>query len=155
MMGPGQPLYLVLYAVLIFFFTFFYSQATFNPMDVAKNMQQNGGFIPGIRAGKPTSDHLHKILVRITLFGALFLAVVATVPTALSAVAGVATAEKLGFPAHSICIEKPVVSEVKNADGSKGQAIIGGGARFRGRAAEKLIEGLPRRDKSEFNRMSR
>ena len=59
-------------------------------------------------------------------------------------------AENLGFPAHSICIEKPVVTEVKNADGSKGQAIIGGGARFRGRAAEKLIEGLPRRDKSEF-----
>ena len=59
-------------------------------------------------------------------------------------------AEELGFPAHSICIEKPVVTEVKNADGTKGQAIIGGGARFRGRAADKLIEDLPRRDKSEF-----
>lgn len=76
-MGADKPLYLVVFALLIFFFTFFYSQATFNPPDVAKNMQQNGGFIPGIRAGKPTSDYLQKILVRITLFGALFLALVA------------------------------------------------------------------------------
>jgi preprotein translocase subunit SecY len=87
-MGSGQPLYLVLFALLIFFFTFFYSQVTFNPMDVSKNLQQNGGFIPGIRAGKPTSDYLHKILVRVTLFGAIFLALVATVPTGISAIAG-------------------------------------------------------------------
>ncbi len=87
-MGADKPLYLVLFALLIFFFTFFYSQATFNPPDVAKNLQQNGGFIPGIRAGKPTSDYLTKILTRVTLFGALFLAVVATIPTGLSALAG-------------------------------------------------------------------
>ena len=99
-MGPGKPLYLVLYALLIFFFTFFYSQVTFNPIDVAKNMQGNGGFIPGIRAGKPTSDYLQKILVRITLFGALFLAIVATVPTWISALAGFTTA----FGATSLLI---------------------------------------------------
>ncbi|MBT3319187.1 MAG: preprotein translocase subunit SecY [Clostridia bacterium] len=87
-MGPDKILYLAVFALLIFFFTFFYSQATFNPPDVAKNMQQNGGFIPGIRAGKPTSDYLAKILVRITLFGALFLALVATIPTGLAAIAG-------------------------------------------------------------------
>lgn len=87
-MGAGQPLYLVLFAILIFFFTFFYSQVTFNPVDVSKNIQQNGGFIPGIRAGKPTSDYLQKILVRVTLFGAIFLALVATVPTAIAAVSG-------------------------------------------------------------------
>ncbi len=87
-MGSDKPLYLVLFALLIFFFTFFYSQVTFNPMDVSKNLQQNGGFIPGIRAGKPTSDYLHKILVRVTLFGAIFLALVATVPTGISAIAG-------------------------------------------------------------------
>ena len=87
-MGPAQPLYLILYALLIFFFTFFYSQVTFNPVDVSKNLQQNGGFIPGIRAGKPTSDHLQKILVRVTLFGAIFLALVATVPTVFVAIAG-------------------------------------------------------------------
>lgn len=87
-MGSSKPLYLVLFALLIFFFTFFYSQVTFNPVDVSKNLQQNGGFIPGIRAGKPTSDHLQKILVRVTLFGAIFLALVATVPTLFAAVAG-------------------------------------------------------------------
>ena len=87
-MGPSKPLYLGVFALLIFFFTFFYSQATFNPPDVAKNLQQNGGFIPGIRAGKPTSDYLTKILTRVTLFGALFLAIVATIPTGLSALAG-------------------------------------------------------------------
>ncbi len=87
-MGTDKPLYLILYALLIFFFTFFYSQVTFNPVDVSKNLQQNGGFIPGIRAGKPTSDYLQKILVRVTLFGAIFLAIVATVPTAFTAIAG-------------------------------------------------------------------
>ena len=87
-MGDGKPVYLVVYALLIFFFTFFYSQVTFNTVDVAKNIQQNGGFIPGIRAGKPTSDYLQKILMRITLFGAIFLALVATVPTVFTAFVG-------------------------------------------------------------------
>ena len=99
-MGSGKPLYLIVYALLIFFFTFFYSQVTFNTVDVAKNIQQNGGFIPGIRAGKPTSDYLQKILVRVTLFGAIFLALVATVPTAISAIAGFASA----FGATSLLI---------------------------------------------------
>lgn len=99
-MGAGQPLYLALFALLIFFFTFFYSQATFNPVEVSKNLQQNGGFIPGIRAGKPTSDYLHKILVRVTLFGAIFLALVATVPTGIGAAAGLDNA----FAATSLLI---------------------------------------------------
>ena len=99
-MGPSSPLYLVLYALLIFFFTFFYAQATFNPMDVSKNLQQNGGFIPGIRAGKPTSDYLQKILVRVTLFGAIFLALVATVPTMIATFSGFSSA----FGATSLLI---------------------------------------------------
>ncbi len=77
----GTLLYGAIYALLIIFFTFFYTQVSFNPIDVSKNMQQYGGFIPGIRPGKPTSDYLKKILNRITLFGAIFLAVIATVPT--------------------------------------------------------------------------
>jgi preprotein translocase subunit SecY len=77
----GTLLYGVVYALLIIFFTFFYTQVSFNPIDVSKNMQQYGGFIPGIRPGKPTSDYLRKILNRITLFGSLFLAIIATVPT--------------------------------------------------------------------------
>jgi preprotein translocase subunit SecY len=87
-MGDGKPVYLVVYALLIFFFTFFYSQVTFNSVDVAKNIQQNGGFIPGIRAGKPTSDYLQKILMRVTLFGAVFLALVATVPSVFTSMVG-------------------------------------------------------------------
>jgi len=77
----GGWLYTVLVAVLIFFFSYFYAQATFNPADVSRQIQQNGGFIPGIRAGQPTAEYLTKISRRITFFGALFLAVVALVPT--------------------------------------------------------------------------
>ncbi len=106
-MGTQQPLYLIIYALLIFFFTFFYSQVTFNTPDVAKNIQQNGGFIPGIRAGKPTSDYLQKILLRVTLFGAVFLALVATVPTALAAV----LKYNLGFGATSLLIMVSVALE--------------------------------------------
>ncbi|MEG2189315.1 MAG: SecY family transport protein, partial [Christensenella sp.] len=79
--GAGTILYGIVYALLILFFSYFYSQIAFNPVDVSKNLQQNGGFIPGIRPGKPTSDYLAKILSRITLFGAIFLAIVAAVPT--------------------------------------------------------------------------
>lgn len=78
--GAGTPLYNIIYGLLILFFTYFYSQIAFNPVEVSKNMQQNGGFIPGIRPGKPTSDYLQRILVRITFFGALFLAALAVVP---------------------------------------------------------------------------
>jgi preprotein translocase subunit SecY len=90
-MSAGTWVYAIIYAVLIFFFTFFYTQISFNPVDVSKNIQQNGGFILGIRPGKPTSDYLAKILSRVTLFGAIFLALIAAVPTlmkSLSAVAG-------------------------------------------------------------------
>jgi preprotein translocase subunit SecY len=106
-MGPDKPLYLILYALLIFFFTFFYAQVAFNPVDVAKNLQQNGGFIPGIRAGKPTSDYLQKILVRVTLFGAIFLALVATVPTGIAAISGFQSA----FGATSLLIMVSVALE--------------------------------------------
>ncbi len=86
----GTILYGVVYALLILFFSYFYSQIAFNPVDVSKNLQQNGGFIPGIRPGKPTSDYLAKILSRITLFGAIFLAVVAAVPSLFTQFTGVA-----------------------------------------------------------------
>lgn len=80
-MGSGTWVYYVLLAVFILFFSYFYAQIQFNPEDVSKNIQQYGGFIPGIRAGKPTSDFLKKISNRITLFGAIFLMVIALVPT--------------------------------------------------------------------------
>ena len=80
-MGSGTAVYYVLLALFILFFSYFYAQIQFNPEDVSKNIQQYGGFIPGIRAGKPTSDFLRKISNRITLFGALFLMIIALVPT--------------------------------------------------------------------------
>lgn len=87
-MGTGSWIYWVIYALLILFFTYFYSQIAFNPIDVSKNMQQYGGFIPGIRPGKPTSDYLQKILSKITVFGAIFLAVIAVIPSLFSNLSG-------------------------------------------------------------------
>ena len=84
---PGVWVYGVLNVVLIIFFTYFYTQATFNPVEVADNMKANGGFIPGIRPGKATEEYLQKVMSRITIVGAIFLAVIATLPTVLSVIA--------------------------------------------------------------------
>lgn len=72
--------YAIIYALLIIFFTFFYTQISFNPIEVANNLRQYGGFVQGIRPGKPTSDYLMRISNRITLVGSLFLAAVAVIP---------------------------------------------------------------------------
>jgi preprotein translocase subunit SecY len=77
--------YNILYVALIIFFAYFYTQVTFNTADIAKNMKQNGGFIPGIRPGKPTAEYLERTLSRITLAGAIFLAVIAVLPNLLLA----------------------------------------------------------------------
>lgn len=79
--GSGTWVYVIILCVLIFVFSFFYQAIQFNPDDVAKSIQQNGGFIQGIRPGKPTSDYLKKISNRITLFGAIYLALVAFIPS--------------------------------------------------------------------------
>jgi preprotein translocase subunit SecY len=79
--NPGVWIYNILYAILIVFFTYFYTAVTFNPVEVANNMKKNGGFIPGIRPGRPTSEYLSRTLNRITLAGALFLAVIAVMPS--------------------------------------------------------------------------
>ena len=70
----------VIYLLLIIGFTYFYTYATFNPAEVANNIKQNGGFIPGIRAGKPTADYLSSVLSKVTLFGGIFLAAIAIIP---------------------------------------------------------------------------
>ena len=80
-MGTNSWVYMVVLCVLIFAFAFFYSQMQFNPEDVSKSIQQNGGFINGIRPGRATCEHLKKINKRITLFGAIFLAFLALVPS--------------------------------------------------------------------------
>ncbi len=82
-LGAGSWLYSILVALLILFFSYFYSQISFNPEDVSRQIQQNGGFIPGYRAGKPTADYLKKVSGRITLWGAIFLTLIAIVPTVI------------------------------------------------------------------------
>jgi len=80
-LGTGSWVYIILVGLLITFFAYFWSQVTFNPEDISKNIQQNGGFIPGIRPGKPTAEYLKKISNRVTLFGALFLSIIAIIPS--------------------------------------------------------------------------
>lgn len=75
-----------IYVILIFAFAFFYSTIAFNPMDIASNMKKGGGFIPGIRPGKPTSDYLSKVATHITLIGAIFLAILALAPLVFTAI---------------------------------------------------------------------
>jgi len=85
--SQGSALYAVLYGLLIIFFTFFYTQITFNPVEVANNLKQHGGFVMGIRPGKSTAEYLAKISNRLTFVGSLFLAAVAIIPIIASAVA--------------------------------------------------------------------
>jgi preprotein translocase subunit SecY len=79
-LGPGMPLYNLLYIAGIIFFTYFYTAIIFNPDDVAENMRKYGGFVPGIRPGKRTAEYIDTILTRITLAGAIYLAVIAILP---------------------------------------------------------------------------
>ena len=83
LMGRGQPLYLGLYTALIVFVAFFYTAVVFNPVDTAENLKKNGGFIPGIRPGKNTSDYLDYVLTRLTVLGALYLTALSVLPELL------------------------------------------------------------------------
>jgi preprotein translocase subunit SecY len=76
----GKPFYSIIYFLLIVGFSYFYSTMAFNPIEVANNLKKNGGFIPGMRPGKPTADFLTKVLSKITMFGALYLSVIAIAP---------------------------------------------------------------------------
>lgn len=73
----------MIYSLLIVAFAYFYTTISFNPVEISKNLQQNGGFIPGIRPGRPTGEYLQRISNRLTLFGAIFLMILAIVPTVL------------------------------------------------------------------------
>ena len=106
-LGSGTVLYMIIYFLLIIAFAYFYTAISFNPIEISKNLQQNGGFIPGIRPGRPTSDYLHRISTRLTLFGAFFLALVAAVPTLFTSVFGMSS----GFGATSLLILVSVALE--------------------------------------------
>ena len=82
-MRPGNPIYELLFVGFIFFFCYFYTAVTFNPVDVADNMKKNGGYIPGIRPGKHTADYIDKVLTRITLGGAIYVSAVCVLPSIL------------------------------------------------------------------------
>ena len=81
----GTPLQTLLYALLIIFFTYFYTAVTMNISDMAENMKKYGGFIPGLRPGKPTADYLDRVMTRITLAGSIFLAIIAILPNFVAA----------------------------------------------------------------------
>ncbi|HHY98458.1 MAG TPA: preprotein translocase subunit SecY [Firmicutes bacterium] len=84
-------LYMTIYAILVVLFTYFYTAVTFNVNEVASNMKKYGGFVPGIRPGKPTADYLERVLSRITLVGAIFLAAIALLPTFMSSITKVSS----------------------------------------------------------------
>ena len=86
--NPGVWVYAILNVLLIIFFNYFYTAVTFNPMEVSQNMKANGGFIPGIRPGKATVEYLSKVMSRLSIVGALFLALIATLPTIISQYSG-------------------------------------------------------------------
>ncbi len=106
-LGSTSIVYYLVYALLIIGFGYFYSSISFNPIEMSKNLQQNGGFITGIRPGKPTSDYLARISSRLTLFGSLFLAVVAILPTLALSTLGQTSA----FGATSVLIMVSVALE--------------------------------------------
>jgi preprotein translocase subunit SecY len=82
-LGHGRPLYMVAYVALIVFFAFFYTAIVFNPVETADNLKKHGGFIPGIRPGERTAQYIDTILMRITVIGAAYLAVICLLPEML------------------------------------------------------------------------
>ncbi|HWD07540.1 MAG TPA: preprotein translocase subunit SecY [Actinomycetota bacterium] len=108
LVNQASVVYIILYSLLIIFFTYFYTAITFNPVEVADNMKKYGGFIPGIRPGRATAEHLDYILTRITLPGSLFLAAVAILP---SVAMGLLKVQNLPFGGVSILITVGVALE--------------------------------------------
>ena len=112
---PEMPTYsvgLVIYLVLIVLFAYFYTSITFNPLEVANNMKKSGGFIPGVRPGKPTSEYLDKILNYIVFIGAVGLIIVSVIPITIS---GVFTVSRLSFMGTSLIIIVSVILETIKA----------------------------------------
>ena len=108
-------IYAVVYLLLIIFFAYFYSTIQFNPVEVANNLKKNGGYIPGFRPGKPTSEFIQKVLNKITLFGALYLAIIAIVPILTSHFSKSAALTGLSIGGTSIIIVVGVALETVRA----------------------------------------
>jgi preprotein translocase subunit SecY len=99
--GPQSALYNVIYGLIIVFFTYFYTAVVLNPNDLAENMRKHGGFVPGIRPGRKTAEYIDRVLGRITLPGAIFLALIAVIPDLLIGMSG---APFLSFGGTSVLI---------------------------------------------------
>ncbi|MDO4816382.1 MAG: preprotein translocase subunit SecY [Bacillota bacterium] len=107
--------YAILYFLLIIFFAYFYSTIQFNPIEVANNLKNNGGFIPGFRPGKPTSDFIKRVLNKITLFGAIYLGIIAVVPIIISHFSETAAKSGVSLGGTSIIIVVGVAIETMRA----------------------------------------
>ena len=107
--------YAIIYFLLIIFFAYFYSTIQFNPVEVANNLKKNGGFIPGFRPGKPTSEFIQKVLNKITLFGAIYLGIIAIVPILISHFSNAAALTGLSLGGTSIIIVVGVALETVRA----------------------------------------
>ncbi|MCX5749404.1 MAG: preprotein translocase subunit SecY [Candidatus Saganbacteria bacterium] len=103
-LSPSGSIYMLLYFALIFFFTYFYTAITFNPKELAENIKKYGGFITGIRPGNPTAEYLEYIISRLTLIGALFLAIIAIIPTIVESLTHITTFQGLGATALLIVV---------------------------------------------------
>lgn len=110
----NQWFYGIMYFLLVFIFTYFYTAVTFDPDQISTNLQKNGAFIPGVRPGKSTSEHISRILTRLTLVGALFLGVIAVLPLIMSGVSGI-TAVSVGGTSLLIVVSV-VIDLIKKID---------------------------------------
>ncbi|HYN36278.1 MAG TPA: SecY family transport protein, partial [Actinomycetota bacterium] len=108
LINPASAVYMLLFGAMVVFFTYFYTAISFNPTDVADNMKKYGGFIPGIRPGRATAEYLDRILTRITLPGALFIAAIALMPSIFLATQNI---QQLPFGGTSILITVGVTLE--------------------------------------------
>ena len=113
--GTSSLLYALVYFLLIIFFAYFYSTIQFDPIEVSNNLKKNGGYIPGFRPGKPTSDFIRKVLNKITLFGALYLGVIACVPIIVSHFTTATALTGLSLGGTSIIIAVGVALETVRA----------------------------------------
>lgn len=111
----SSVLYAIIYFLLIIFFSYFYSTVQFNPVEIANNLKKNGGFIPGFRPGKPTSEYIQKSLNKITLFGAIYLGIVAVVPVMIGALSETARNSGISLGGTSIIIVIGVALETVRA----------------------------------------
>ena len=107
--------YALIYFLLIIFFAYFYSTIQFNPVEVANNLKKNGGYIPGFRPGKPTSEFIQKVLNKITLFGAIYLGIVACTPILISHFSNAEALTGLSLGGTSIIIAVGVALETVRA----------------------------------------